>query len=616
MTTPRPSITSPPLPPPATTTPPPPPAITPPAITSPPAVSPPPVQQPPPLLTPLLQRDVALRADQPYLAYTSSILLEAFTHDGTPLHTRRLRDAAGQEDAKLAAAIREMKRRKADGTWFGQPARAAAKATSGKLCPDRKPRFHPVPAAVVNDPKHCSTPHPNDLKKKRKCGDWVAHESLIVMNDDLLEGVTTPSYEFGGLGSSPIMPLASGPDLQVVRVMSEDGKRILLTVVYVRMKGKDGSPSPYWRLTDAELDAAIESTVQRVETRPDGTDNAITSTSPSGGVYVDTGATDLPQATPTDTLPRGSRVVRSLSDDSSPHFLRERTRLLEQVRCPSVARAHTAAAATSGAAASDDDAMSDDGDAASNAASLSAYECKRLENIRNNAAELDARGLRDALGLAADATERDVHHRLAYMAPYRHMNGREQAVREVAAATARAMAAGAEAVRACAPEVYDAWWAPIEAAPVVAPAFIYPSPAMQRGEVAEEWAAPDCLPAAGDVATCPTQHLASRVSGIPDDADASQIRRAWCGVSNAHYDPIDAWRKFGVPIVYVPRISDAARRNRRYVKSHPLPSSDLVWCEGKRGGRAFRIRTCTDGVHLCNRTRVPFGLIALVPHCL
>jgi hypothetical protein len=124
-----------------------------------------------------------------------------------------------------------------------------------------------------------------------------------------------------------------------------------------------------------------------------------------------------------------------------------------------------------------------------------------------------------------------------------------------------------------------------------------------------------------DAAFVPTGHLASRVSGIPDDADDARREMAWRGVSNYHRDPKDAWRRFspsptksipsptlpyhplppptydrfGVPIIYVPRISPRARRDRKYVKSHALPSSDLILCEGKDGGRAVRIVTCTDG---------------------
>ena len=165
----------------------------------------------------------------------------------------------------------------------------------------------------------------------------------------------------------------------------------------------------------------------------------------------------------------------------------------------------------------------------------------------------------------------------------------------MSAAVGRVMAAAAHVVKTYSRRVYDAWWAPVQAAPEVAPALIYPSPAMQRGESAEEWAVRDRLPQPGDAAACPTGHLAARVSGVPDDVDAARRAAAWRGVSNAHTDPVDAPRKHGVPIVYVPRISARARTDRRYRSSHPLPSSDLVWCEGPQGGRSVRIVTCTDG---------------------
>ena len=47
-----------------------------------------------------------------------------------------------------------------------------------------------------------------------------------------------------------------------------------------------------------------------------------------------------------------------------------------------------------------------------------------------------------------------------------------------------------------------------------------------------------------DAAFVPTGHLASRVSGIPDDADDARREMAWRGVSNYHRDPKDAWRRF------------------------------------------------------------------------
>jgi hypothetical protein len=57
------------------------------------------------------------------------------------------------------------------------------------------------------------------------------------------------------------------------------------TVHFVRMS------SPAWPLSAAELDAAIDATVHRVKTRPEGADNAVNATQSSGGVYVEIGAT-------------------------------------------------------------------------------------------------------------------------------------------------------------------------------------------------------------------------------------------------------------------------------------------------------------------------------------
>ena len=65
-------------------------------------------------------------------------------------------------------------------------------------------------------------------------------------------------------------------------------------------------------------------------------------------------------------------------------------------------------------------------------------------------------------------------------------------------------------------------------------------------------------------------------------------------------DRVDASRRRGVPIVYVPQVSEAARRQRNYAATHAMPSSDLVLAENgcersEGGGRFVRIVTCTDG---------------------
>ena len=119
---------------------------------------------------------------------------------------------------------------------------------------------------------------------------------------------------------------------------------------------------------------------------------------------------------------------------------------------------------------------------------------------------------------------------------------------------------------------------------------------MQRGDTADEWAVGEH---AGEPDALPFQHVAARVSGIPHDVDPSRVRLAWSGISNAHTDPVDAWRLFGSPIIYIPRISERALADKRYKPRHALPSSDLIWCEnncrGFDGARAVRIVTCTHG---------------------
>ena len=105
---------------------------------------------------------------------------------------------------------------------------------------------------------------------------------------------------------------------------------------------------------------------------------------------------------------------------------------------------------------------------------------------------------------------------------------------------------------------------------------------------------------AADDAALPTGHLASRVSGAPDGADEALRMLVACGVSNMHVDRADAPRACGVPIVYVPQVSDAALGHPKYRASRPLPSSDLVLAEngcepGDGGGRFVRVVTCVAG---------------------
>ena len=63
----------------------------------------------------------------------------------------------------------------------------------------------------------------------------------------------------------------------------------ILEVIFVRMA------SPAWVGSDLDRDEAMLSTKTRVLTRTDSKDNADVATDPSGGIYVNTGATTLYQ---------------------------------------------------------------------------------------------------------------------------------------------------------------------------------------------------------------------------------------------------------------------------------------------------------------------------------
>ena len=68
-----------------------------------------------------------------------------------------------------------------------------------------------------------------------------------------------------------------------------DGNPVGLTVIYVRMT------SETWLADEEEVDRAIDGAVDRVMTRPLGSDNAVSATDASSGVYVDTAsATSAP----------------------------------------------------------------------------------------------------------------------------------------------------------------------------------------------------------------------------------------------------------------------------------------------------------------------------------
>jgi hypothetical protein len=97
------------------------------------------------------------------------------------------------------------------------------------------------------------------------------------------------------------------------------------------------------------------------------------------------------------------------------------------------------------------------------------------------------------------------------------------------------MSAAARVVKRHLPHIYDSLWAPVLATPVVAPMTIYPTPAQQQGRGRREWDVRDALPVNADDAAFPTEHAASRVSGVGVGVAADAQRACVAlGVSNAH----------------------------------------------------------------------------------
>ena len=119
---------------------------------------------------------------------------------------------------------------------------------------------------------------------------------------------------------------------------------------------------------------------------------------------------------------------------------------------------------------------------------------------------------------------------------------------------ADALVAGAAAavIKKHLPEVYAAMWAPVLAAPVVAPICIYPTPAQQGGRGRREWDVQDRLPSEADAAAFPFGHYASRKSGVAK-GEGEEAQRACVafGVSNSHSaqqlhpTPLLAWPTLG-----------------------------------------------------------------------
>ena len=97
------------------------------------------------------------------------------------------------------------------------------------------------------------------------------------------------------------------------------------------------------------------------------------------------------------------------------------------------------------------------------------------------------------------------------------------------------MGAAARVLKTHLPHVYDALWAPVRAAPVVAPIVIYPTPAQQQGRGRREWDVRDALPSEADAASMPLGHVASRTAGAGEgETTDAQCACVSLGVSNSH----------------------------------------------------------------------------------
>ena len=182
-------------------------------------------------------------------------------------------------------------------------------------------------------------------------------------------------------------------------------------------------------------------------------------------------------------------------------------------------------------------------------------------------------------------------------APYSHANAVDPRVRRVCAKAAPLMGAAAQVLRRHARHVYDSMWAHARAHPLMGVPLIYPSARMQDGVGTDEFAhVQDNTPHRPAI---PTQHIAVRVAGAREGATKQERLMAADGVSPHHIDTMDSKTEHGHPIVFVPHITRAARAKLRGRLGHPLPASDLVLAEGpcvsRRGDRAWRIITCTDG---------------------
>jgi hypothetical protein len=332
-----------------------------------------------------------------------------------------------------------------------------------------------------------------------------------------------------------VQPRKAGADVQVFSVENDTRTAAppLAHIVYARMQ------SSSWGLGGAPVTAAMRGTIRRTLSRGaghGGDDNSTMASDPSGGAYVNAGTTHLHQPTSVSikTLARASLTV--------PDFEAK----VDALRVASGAGHARRARAPSG-------------DSASSSNDLCEYERKRVAAVAANAQVMHA------LGLGPNGAHPGAR---AYDAPYRHKNGRNRDVQELCDTTALVMGAAARVIRRALPTVYNDMWAPTRAAPTVGMAYVYPTPAQQQGDAhgsqRREWDVRDDTEGGDGAAAIPTGHVAVRVSGLADGAGEEQRRLVALGISNSHIDRVDAPRRGGVPIVYVPQVSAAVRAARAH----------------------------------------------------
>ena len=96
---------------------------------------------------------------------------------------------------------------------------------------------------------------------------------------------------------------------------------------------------------------------------------------------------------------------------------------------------------------------------------LAQYEHDRLHNIERNNAFLRRLGLQPDMRTAEETARQ-------YAAPYHHRNLVDAEVQRTSAALARVMGSAAKVIERYSTHAFAAMWAPILAAPVIAPIFV------------------------------------------------------------------------------------------------------------------------------------------------